>query len=181
MSNVNVRGSPRPAVTLTLTRPRTFIMLHFATHAHDVPAFSSPVFSTHKNLVPCFPFLLFPPVRFGPVFSSPVFSTLRFGPTFSSPAFSTPVFFMVPRFPVPRFQRPQAGTVSKLMDRSSWLMARRIHYCIMKAVIGVFKLTTLRCKILSQTMDFISSRNVDRRNVFVKVVRQRWTLSVIIK
>ena len=132
-------------------------------------------------LVPCFPFLLFPPVRFGPVFSSPVFSTLRFGPTFSSPAFSTPVFFMVPRFPVPRFQRPQAGTVSKLMDRSSWLMARRIHYCIMKAVIGVFKLTTLRCKILSQTMDFISSRNVDRRNVFVKLVRQRWTLSVIIK
>jgi len=38
-------GPPRPAVTLTLTRPRTFIMLHFATHAHDVPAFSSPAFS----------------------------------------------------------------------------------------------------------------------------------------
>jgi len=52
MSNVNVRGSPRPAATLTLTRPRTFIMLHFATHAHDVPAFSSPDFSSPAFSVP---------------------------------------------------------------------------------------------------------------------------------
>jgi len=33
-------------VTLTFTWPRTFIMLHFATHTHDVPEFSSPAFST---------------------------------------------------------------------------------------------------------------------------------------
>ena len=33
-------------VTLTLKWPRTFIMLHFATHTHDIPAFSSPAFSS---------------------------------------------------------------------------------------------------------------------------------------
>jgi len=79
VASCSVRGSPRPAVTLDLTWPRTFIMLHFATHAHDVPAFSSPAFSTPGNLVPCFPVLPFPPLRFGPTFSSP---------DFSSPAFS---------------------------------------------------------------------------------------------
>ena len=46
IASCSVHGSPRPAVTLTLTWPRTFIMLHFATHTHDVPAFSSPAFST---------------------------------------------------------------------------------------------------------------------------------------
>ena len=61
VASCSVRGSPRPAVPLTLTWPRTFIMLHFATHAHDVPTFSSPAFSTTW--------------KFGPVFSSPVFST----------------------------------------------------------------------------------------------------------
>jgi len=40
------------------------IMLHFATHAHDVPAFFSPAFSTPGNLVPCFPVLTFPVPRF---------------------------------------------------------------------------------------------------------------------
>ena len=45
IASCSVHGSPRPAVTLTLTWPRTFIMLHFATHTHDVPAFSSPAFS----------------------------------------------------------------------------------------------------------------------------------------
>ena len=46
IASCSVHGSPRPAVTLTLTWPRTFIVLHFATHTHDVPAFSSPAFST---------------------------------------------------------------------------------------------------------------------------------------
>jgi len=40
------------------------IMLHFATHAHDVPSFFSPAFSTPGNLVPCFPVLTFPVPRF---------------------------------------------------------------------------------------------------------------------
>jgi len=83
VASCSVRESPRPAVTLTLTWPRTFIMLHFATRAHDVPAFSSPAFSTPGNLVPCFPVLRFPPLRFGPTFSSPDFSS----PTFSVPPF----------------------------------------------------------------------------------------------
>ena len=46
IASCSVHGSPRPAVTLTLTWPRTFIMLQFATHTHDVPAFSSPAFFT---------------------------------------------------------------------------------------------------------------------------------------
>ena len=46
VASCSVRGSPRPAVTLTFTWTRTFITLHFATHAHDVPAFSSPDFSS---------------------------------------------------------------------------------------------------------------------------------------
>ena len=44
IASCSVHRSPRPAVTLTLTWPRTLIMLHFATHTHDVPAFSSPAF-----------------------------------------------------------------------------------------------------------------------------------------
>ena len=46
VASCSVHGSPRPAVTWPLTWPRTFIMLHFATHTHDVPAFSSPAFSS---------------------------------------------------------------------------------------------------------------------------------------
>ena len=46
IASCSVHGPPRPAVTLTLTWPRTFIMLHFATHTHDVLAFSSPAFSS---------------------------------------------------------------------------------------------------------------------------------------
>jgi len=52
VASYSVHGSPRPTVTLTLTWPRTFIMLHFATHAHDVPAFSSPGFSSPAFSVP---------------------------------------------------------------------------------------------------------------------------------
>ena len=64
-------------VTLTLTWPWTFIMLHFATHTHDVPAFSSPAFST--------------PAIWSRVFQSCLFHSRD----------------LVPRFPVPRFQRPR--------------------------------------------------------------------------
>ena len=58
-------------VMLTLMWPRTFIILHFATHARDVAAFSSPVFST-------------------PAIWSHVSS-----PDFSSSAFSVPPFLVV--------------------------------------------------------------------------------------
>jgi len=66
-----VHGSPRPAVTLTLTWPRTFIMVHFATHTHDVPAFSSPAFSTPAIWSHVFQSCLFQ----SRVFSVPVQST----------------------------------------------------------------------------------------------------------
>jgi len=46
IASCSVHRFPRPAVTLTFTWPRTFIMLHFATHTHDVPAFSTPAFSS---------------------------------------------------------------------------------------------------------------------------------------
>jgi len=59
-----------------------FVMLHFATHTHDVPAFSSPAFST-------------------PAIWSHVFQSCLFHPCDLAPRF--PVL----RFPVPRFQRPR--------------------------------------------------------------------------
>ena len=64
IASCSVHGSPRPAATLTLTWPRTFIILHFATHTHDVPAFSSPAFLHSCDLVPRFPVLRFPVPRF---------------------------------------------------------------------------------------------------------------------
>jgi len=63
-----------------LFRQAVFRQLHFATHAHDVPAFTSP---TPGNLVPCFPVPSFSPcdlVRRFPVLTFPV-------PRFQSPPF----------------------------------------------------------------------------------------------
>ena len=75
IASCSVRGSPRPAVTLTLTWPRTFIMLHFATHTHDVPAFSSPAFSTPAIWSHIFQSCVFQ----SRVFSVPVTITTRVG------------------------------------------------------------------------------------------------------
>ena len=69
----------------------TLIMLYFATHTHDVPAFSRPAFSTPGILVLRFPVLRFPPMRFGPAFSSPAFSSHAiWSHVFQSRVFSRP-------------------------------------------------------------------------------------------
>jgi len=66
VASCSVRGSPRPAVTLTFTWPRTFICY-----------ISLPMHMMFAR----FPVPPFPSLRFGPTFSSP---------DFSSPAFSVP-------------------------------------------------------------------------------------------
>jgi len=98
-----------PAVTLTLTWPPTFIMLHFATHAHDVPAFSSPAFSTAGNLVACFPVLRFPPLRFSPVFSTPAI----WSHVFQSWLFQSHVFSPNVKSPVERYGLYTTGSEAK--------------------------------------------------------------------
>ena len=73
-----------------LFRQAVFRQLHFATHAHDVPAFTSPAFSTPG---------------IGPVFSSPAISTHALWSRVFQSRFFHPCD-LVPRFPVPRFQSP---------------------------------------------------------------------------
>ena len=82
-----------------LFRQAVFLQLHFATHARDVPAFTSPAFSTPGNLVRVFQSRLFHPCDL-----VPRFPVLRFPPpyilwsrVFQSRVFSVPVVTFTPR------------------------------------------------------------------------------------